>query len=394
MINPMVIIQFIHPHGDSVNCLLLNTQGQTERIINTIKLKDVLELTHDRTIIALLPSQVILLTQIRLPVMNSSRLAQAIPFAIEEQLNEDLAELHISYGKQHADGSINIAVINKTLLQNYLDQFNALRLNVTTMLPDVLALPDAASTWTVAFTVHTTLIKTTSYQGFACDQQNFVALLELALTQTNTKPTRLVLLNATPQIMQALAHLTIELVNEPNTTLLQKIDAQAIRTTDLNLLQGDFRPSYSLKNLHKRWHKSLKLLFIACGIFLMSNLLQLLYLSYKNNQQQQQLTTLIPSTPSNTIDTSFNNAMQSLAKINQGGHFFNTLRIVGPALKNAIPQIQLESINFNSKELLLKVRYQDEAAVKKLTKELNKELTATIMNTDKGLAELKITLNM
>ena len=56
------------------------------------------EAALDRINIVIVPSEDVLVTTVTLPKMNRSRLLQAIPYALEEQVIEDVDTMHFAAG--------------------------------------------------------------------------------------------------------------------------------------------------------------------------------------------------------------------------------------------------------------------------------------------------------
>ena len=69
-------------------------------------------------IIALLPADDVLITQADVPA-RGARLLQALPFALEEQLAEDIDDLHFAAGQRRASGRTPVAVIRRERLTGY-----------------------------------------------------------------------------------------------------------------------------------------------------------------------------------------------------------------------------------------------------------------------------------
>lgn len=63
-----------------------------------------------KEIIILVPAEDVLLTIVQLPDMSKTRLLEALPFALEDQLIADIDTLHIAHGKKlPKDASKNLS---------------------------------------------------------------------------------------------------------------------------------------------------------------------------------------------------------------------------------------------------------------------------------------------
>ena len=76
----------------------------------------------DRKVIVLLPAEEILTTHVEVPVRSGKRLLAALPFAMEEQVADDVENLHFAAGKRLADGSTPVAVINRERMAGFMQR--------------------------------------------------------------------------------------------------------------------------------------------------------------------------------------------------------------------------------------------------------------------------------
>ncbi len=74
--------------------------------------------TAGLNVLVLIPADDVLLTLADVPA-KGARLLQALPFALEEQLADDIDTLHFAAGTRRASGRTPVAVINRELLEDY-----------------------------------------------------------------------------------------------------------------------------------------------------------------------------------------------------------------------------------------------------------------------------------
>src|SRR5271165_2101117 len=75
-------------------------------------------------VIALAPATQILLSEPELPPGSGVKLARVVPFALEEQLTEDIDQLAFALGRRRADGRTPVAVVSRSILQGWIAQLN------------------------------------------------------------------------------------------------------------------------------------------------------------------------------------------------------------------------------------------------------------------------------
>ena len=103
----------------------------------------------ESTITLLLPAEWLLLTEVSLPTRQAGKRAQALPFALEEHLLQDPANLHCVSGVPDGDGRSAAAAMDRERLQGVLVALADAGLSPSRALPDALCLPLEAGRLTV-----------------------------------------------------------------------------------------------------------------------------------------------------------------------------------------------------------------------------------------------------
>ena len=101
-------------------------------------------------IIVWTPAAETLLLRARLPTRSSAKIAQALPYALEEQLIEPPESLHFAFAHE-ADGALAVAVTRRERMESWLAALAAAGLAPTRLAPVTLSLPLADRAWTLAF---------------------------------------------------------------------------------------------------------------------------------------------------------------------------------------------------------------------------------------------------
>src|SRR5258708_18165899 len=71
-------------------------------------------------VVVIAPATQILLAEPELPPGSGVKLARAVPFALEEQLTEDIDLLVFALGKRRSGGGTPVAVVSRRVLQGWL----------------------------------------------------------------------------------------------------------------------------------------------------------------------------------------------------------------------------------------------------------------------------------
>jgi general secretion pathway protein L len=89
----------------------------------------------------LLPASWMHIRRLQLPQMSAAKLAQALPFALEDYLAGEVEQLHIVNSRQQPDGSVLVAAIEPHLLQSVIEQLQTHDIKPKSAKADALCLP-------------------------------------------------------------------------------------------------------------------------------------------------------------------------------------------------------------------------------------------------------------
>jgi len=111
------------------------------------------------------PAAETMLTQATLPTRSRAKIAQALPYALEDQLLGEPESLHFAYRPQ-ADGSLAVAVTARERLESWMKALQAAALAPTALCPATLALPWDGHGWSLAFDGDEAIVRTGLWSGF------------------------------------------------------------------------------------------------------------------------------------------------------------------------------------------------------------------------------------
>lgn len=234
---------------------VVDADGQVRQATHHDNADGLASIAEDKEVIVVVPAQDVLLTRATLPKMSRSRLAQALPYALEEQLIADVDSLHFAAGDLQADGSLPVAVIAHEKMQLWLATLQAWGLQPDSLLPMMLALPLEENNLHVVIS-ELVVMRTGECQGFACDVGNFNALLDMALAAMPKQPTLIYIHNASHQALPPLSDLVVECREEKIEMgeLIADLSSQAAKACPINLLQGRYASKKSrFPQMKKMW---------------------------------------------------------------------------------------------------------------------------------------------
>lgn len=224
-----------------------------------------------RTVV-LVPTTHVLLTHTDLPLQNRHKLRLAVPYAIEDQLSEDVENLHFALGTRQENG-VPVAVVARARMQAWLDELGAAGLHPFAMVPDVLALPYAPTEWSLLLSREGALLRNGRARGHVLPKEELDLLLEIALEQAgDARPSLLRVFDACGDgshervVRIAERHEVPVTVEECPGGELDVLARQLALPFPLDLLQGEFSRREQLGKLWRPWRGAAVLCVIALAL--------------------------------------------------------------------------------------------------------------------------------
>ncbi|UOG93077.1 MAG: type II secretion system protein GspL [Candidatus Thiothrix sulfatifontis] len=143
-------------------------------------------------IVLLIPSREVLLTQTSVNTRNQRQLQQAVPFALEDSIADDLDHQHIVWQTRADSTQVDVAIIRRDRLRVWVNALQMHQLRANSILPDVFALPWEAESLTLWQQGETIWIRTGELSGYASSPAALPLLLDsLTSGKTEALPLRL-----------------------------------------------------------------------------------------------------------------------------------------------------------------------------------------------------------
>lgn len=137
-----LLIRIPAPGQEEAEWLSIDEAGSaiTARQRGPLRLAAVLARTAK--VVALAPATQVLLAEPELPPGSGVKLARAVPFALEEQLTEDVDALSFAIGHRQSSGRTPVAVVSRSVLQGWLSELAAAGIEPSAIYADIALLPD------------------------------------------------------------------------------------------------------------------------------------------------------------------------------------------------------------------------------------------------------------
>ena len=108
--------------GDSAAAewLPIDESGARQGEVQSGALSDAVALSDGRKVMVLIPGTDALVAEPIVPVKSGAKLAQVVPFALEEQLASDVDELHFAVGKRDERAGVPVVVVSHAHMEAWL----------------------------------------------------------------------------------------------------------------------------------------------------------------------------------------------------------------------------------------------------------------------------------
>lgn len=136
----------------------------------------------------IVPGEKISIKQINLPDRKLAKNQQALAYAIEDELISDIEQLKIMLLNQPSENNNFVAIIDKSILKNWLSLLQSRLTNIQAIVPDMFCLPWQANHWAMATNDGMVLLRLNQYQAYSLDKTNLCYFLHSLLAENITQP--------------------------------------------------------------------------------------------------------------------------------------------------------------------------------------------------------------
>lgn len=341
-------------------------------------------------VVALVPATQVLLAEPELPPGSGAKLARAIPFALEEQLTEDIDQLAFAVGRRSERGTTPVAVVSRSILQAWIATLSQAGIDPIAMYADMSLLPEnpgQAVLWLegdrlslrrpgtlpmmIEMTPVTEALEITGILDVDASALLYVTAEDWARVQDEFE-----------QVVGRFASLNVQVLPEGP---LPWFARELAGTNAVNLLQGDFSRSTDYGSHFRMWRSAA---LLGAGLLLAHVAVQALQIRQANRQTaaaEQEITQVFSAAmPTETMHDARRQMQERLDKIRkaQGGPeiFLRIAQALGGAI-SALPQINIEALSFREQSMDMKVTAADVQSLAALTQSVAKQgLSADIQS--------------
>lgn len=261
--------------GASAEWIVMDGAGTRRGNVQSGPLDVAATLAGGRKVIVLVPGTDALLAEPELPLKSGSKVAQVVPFALEEHLAADVEDLHFAVGKREGRPGTPVAVVAHTRMQVWQALLADAGLQVDAIYAETAALPETPNAITLLIEGARIYVRRQDIPGAVLDVQPLIEALQLALASGEEAREHVTIYIAEDdyererELLEGLreftASLQLKLLPDGPLPLLA---ANVVRGTAVNLLQGRYQAKKKLQVSLAPWRYAavLALLFLAAHL--------------------------------------------------------------------------------------------------------------------------------
>jgi general secretion pathway protein L len=313
-----------------------------------------------RRIVALVPSERVLMLETAVVSPRRAQFAKALPFALEDQLAAPVEDLHFALPARIAGDRVAVAVVARAALQEWIAALAGNGIRADAMYPESLVLAGDGERTTLMIEPARSVLRSGAL-AFACETSALTQWLALA----PAAPLEVHDFRQAPRLALAAS---VAAYRERQPDALAFLAGRLAHEPDLNLLQGEFAPSHRHVPVLQLWRRAA--LIVAAAVMLAFAHAGADYLRLNREAQRiegaqrELLRVNLPELAGVAGDP--RNLMQSaLTRMRGDGSGSGLLRIlgqVGPTLA-ATTRVQLKGLEYRNATLELALRAPDVPAL-------------------------------
>jgi len=269
--------------------LTLDNEGRPQGSIHAGSLADAASEGSGQRVVVLVPGTEGLLTRVNIPGSSRKKLLRAVPYALEEQLSEDVDNLHFAIGPMLEEEGWPVAVIRKQFMDDLTAEFAAAGLDVQQVIPEILALPYSPEETSVLVENDVALVRTGYSSGFAVDSDNLGIMLAARMTDEDASVPPLRLFVSRASLREGMSEYVGETRVEPFAGDSLTVFASGLDARSINLLQGAYSRSGDWATLLRPWRATAALLVAAILVSNVAMGIDYFRLSRESEQLREQI---------------------------------------------------------------------------------------------------------
>lgn len=323
----------------------------------------------DAPLLLVVPGECATLHQLPYTGQRRSLWVRAAPYALEEQLVDDVETVHFAFAATTREQQLALVTVQQQTMHSWLATCAAHQLHIEALIPDLLLLPWHSEAWTIVRDAERLLVRSGRWSGFVSSADTWEWFSAAAL-HAGTAPQRIYTLGTPPPLP-----LTSAVETLPPQALLSLCAAHYPNPDSINLLQGQYAKHSTWQRRLYPWRLSaalLALLLLVQGVNLWYQQQQLQHESASLQRAMAQLYTSAVPGATRIVNprAQLEGHIRALSSSHAAGSaFLPLLAHAGQAL-SAFPAITLMRLDYRTGQLDLVLQGGDAASLDQLRQRL------------------------
>lgn len=337
-------------------------------------LDEAVSASADRQVIVLAPAADVLRIAAEVPVRSGGKLLQALPFALEEQLAEDVDSLHFAAGSRADDGRLQAAVVRRDTMDAWMGRLAAAGITPQRLCSEADAVAGMPNTVTLLVQDEGAVLVEPEGNVLSMDRDTIGGALQLWLArreadaEAEAPPLHMVVYGSTEDI-DAFAPLWAELqpqfasldVRALADGAMPRLAAQIVTAPGINLLQGEYAQRSTWTTYWPAWRIAAVLLVMLGALSLVTQFAEIRRARAEVSQLDatidQAFHYVFPAAgPIQDARSQLSSELQRLGERGGKGsrEFLDALNVLAQALRQGSARI--EALNYRPGTMELRVR--------------------------------------
>lgn len=394
-----IIIYLQFPDVTQASFVCVNTDNEITHSVYRESLSTIKNYAKNSEVIVIVPAQDVLLTHAALPKLNTHRLQQALPFALEENLIDDVETLHFATGAHQENNTWPVAIVAKQKMDEWLNALQQVDLAASYLIPAPLALQQEMNHWYIVMTDDEAIVRINQWDGFCCNKINLATLLDLKMNEVKNKPHAIYLnfYTSDRNFHFTYENIPVQTQHYAPEQFINDLATWLDENSAINLLQGPYRAKQKTSDVKKTWTIAAYLALAVIATGFIGNLIGFFILYFQAHALERSVHAIYKNNfPSATSIVAPKERMSEKLKklMNQSGKnsFLATLALVGKSFAET-PGIHLLKLDFKNQQVTLELSTATSDNLDKFTNSLNAQgLSVKQQNAAISGAQVKATL--
>jgi general secretion pathway protein L len=395
-----LLLRLPSPGQEETEWLTIDGAGDSQSTRQRGSLTLAAAVSRSGKVVALAPATQILLAEPELPPGSGVKLARAVPFALEEQLTEDVDQLNFAIGRRRPSGGTPVAVVSRSVLQGWVADLTAAGLEPLAMYPDISLMPENPAQTVLWLEKGRLAVRRPGALPFAVELSPVSEALVVAGVIADPLDT-----TAEPKVPEsAILYITREdwvqsqgefegLAEKFDSLKVQLLPdgplpwlARSLPATDaVNLLQGEFARATDYGARWRQWRPAALLAAGLLAAHVGAQALQIRQAKHETKALDGEIASVFSSAmPSEVIQDPRRQMQSRLDRIHKSGagpeYFLRSLKVLSDALA-VTPKTDIDALSYREDSLDMKVSAPSLAALSQLSQLIDKQgMTAEIQS--------------